>query len=270
MEMLSDPVSTRAVEYLSPPAEVSMADSWFEIASIAHFWIERRFRVLQTLAGELIPSAREMAEIGCGHGLLQRQIEDTYNRTVTGLDLNEYALKRNQSKHSRVCCYDILQRHAAFQLKFDVIFLFDVLEHIADEDNFLQALLFHLAPQGKLVISVPAGPWAYSQYDTAAGHIRRYAFGSIRKTAARNQLAIQKWTYWGLPLVPALAARKLWLASRRERDDVIKTGFDSRAPWINRALGAWSRCEVIPQTFLGTSLMAVLTREITGNQHASR
>jgi len=261
VKITSDAEPQRTVEYLSPPAKVSVADSWFGIAAIAHFWIQRRFRVLRDLAGEFILSAQEMAEIGCGHGLLQRQIEDAYARTVTGFDLNEYALKRNLSTQSRVCCYDIFQRNVAFREKFDLIFLFDVLEHITDEDGFLGALLFHLAPQGKLVINVPAGLWAFSSYDTAAGHVRRYVFGSIRKTVIRNRLMIRSWTYWGAPLLPILAVRKLWLIREHDRDKTIKTGFDSRAPWINQALGALSRCEVIPQRFLGTSLMAVVERE---------
>ena len=52
-----------------------MADRWFEIAAIDHFWIRRRFEVFQRLAGGLIANAPEIVEIGCGHGLLQMQIE---------------------------------------------------------------------------------------------------------------------------------------------------------------------------------------------------
>jgi hypothetical protein len=51
----------RKIAYLSPPAEVSMADRWFEIASTDHFWVRRRFDVLQRLAGDSIASAKEMA-----------------------------------------------------------------------------------------------------------------------------------------------------------------------------------------------------------------
>src|ERR1700690_621622 len=124
--------SPRKIEYLSPAAKVSMADRWFEIASVDHFWVRRRFEVLKRLENSLIAGAREMAEIGCGHGLLQRQIEDAFNREITGFDLNDYALKQNVSRRSRVCCYDIFQRNPALHEKYDAIFLFDVLEHIAD------------------------------------------------------------------------------------------------------------------------------------------
>jgi SAM-dependent methyltransferase len=250
--------SGRAITYLSSPCAVSMADRWFEIATVDHFWVRRRFEVLERLADSLIPGAREMAEIGCGHGLLQRQIEEAYGREVTGFDLNEFALKQNLSRLSNVCCYDIHQQHPSLRERFDLVFLFDVLEHMTDEDRFLRALVFHLAPGGKLVVNVPAGRWAYSAYDQAAGHRRRYSIRTLQEAAARNHLRIAKWTYWGLPLVPSLLFRKLWLLGRRDQDKVISAGFSPRGKALNRLLSWVATCELIPQSFLGTSIMAVL------------
>jgi cyclopropane fatty-acyl-phospholipid synthase-like methyltransferase len=235
-----------------------MADRWFEIAAVDHFWIRRRFEVLKRLAGNLIAEARDIAEIGCGHGLLQLQIEEAYVREVTGFDLNEVALKRNVSRHSAINCYDIHQKIPELRGKFDLILLFDVLEHMADEDSFLNALLFHLAPGGKLIVNVPAGMWAFSPYDVAAGHVRRYSIRSLRDTATRSNLEVKNWTYWGLPLTPTLLLRKLWLSGKRDQDKVISTGFDPRSSFVNQLLGIISKCEPIPQKFLGTSLLAVL------------
>lgn len=251
-------ISERTITYLSAPAEVSMADRWFEIAAIDHFWIRRRFEVLQRVAGSLIAGAREIAEIGCGHGLLQLQIEEAYGREVTGFDLNEIALKQNVSRRSPVNCYDIHQRIPALRGRFDLILLFDVLEHISDEDSFLSALLFHLAPGGKVIVNVPAGMWAFSPYDVAAGHVRRYSIRSLRDSATRSNLEVKKWTYWGLPLAPTLLLRKLWLLGKKDQDKIISTGFDPRSPLINQLLGIISKCEPLPQKLLGTSLLAVL------------
>ena len=249
---------SRTLTYRSSPAEVSMADWWFEVATIDHFWIHRRFEVLRRLAGGLIPRAAEIAEIGCGHGLLQRQIEEAYGREVTGFDLNEFALKQSLTRLSNVCCYDIHQQDPSLRELFDLVFLFDVLEHMADEDRFLRALRFHLNPGGKLVVNVPAGSWAYSSYDEAAGHVRRYSIRSLQEAAARNHLRIAKWTYWGLPLVPTLLLRKLWLLGKQGKDKIISAGFSPRTKALNRLLALLSKCEPIPQTFLGTSIMAVL------------
>ena len=236
-----------------------MADHWFAISSTDHFWVRRRFAVLQRLAGQRISGAREMAEFGCGHGLLQRQIEDAYGREVTGFDLNECALRQSASRLSRVCCYNILQRDPALHKRFDVILLFDVLEHISDEQQFLRALSFHLAPGGTLIINVPAGQWAWSPYDVADGHLRRYSFETLQRTVCASDFSLIAWSYWGLPLVPAVLLRKLWLRSERDQDKIIAAGFDSRSPAINKMMGLISRCEWLPQKVLGTSLMAVFS-----------
>jgi SAM-dependent methyltransferase len=253
--------SSRKVEYLSAAAKVSMSDGYFQIAGMDHFWVRRRFQVLQLLAGDVVSGATEIAEIGCGHGLLQRQIEDEYGKEVTGFDLNEYGLKNNMSRISRVCCYDIHQRAEEFQSKFDLVLLFDVLEHIADEEGFVRAILYHLSPRGRLVVSVPAGQWAYSAYDRAAGHVRRYSIDTFRETARIASLELEKWSYWGLPLVPTLMARKLWVGMKQDAREIYSSGFDSRSALINGALGVLSRCEWIPQKLLGTSLMAVLRKK---------
>lgn len=234
-----------------------MADQWYEIASIDHFWIWRRFAVLRQLAYGRIENATEMADIGCGHGLLQRQIEEASGRPVTGFDLNEAALKQNVSQISKVYCYDIFQARQELRQRFDLIFLFDVLEHITDEDVFLRALLFHLAPGGYLIINVPAGQWAYSQYDRAAGHVRRYTIKTLREAPFRNGLELKQWSYWGLPLLPSLLVRKVWLMGQRDQGHVIRAGFAVRTAALNKMMKFLSRGEVIPQTILGTSLMAV-------------
>lgn len=250
--------SAREIVYLSPPAAVSMADRWYDIASVDHFWVRRRFEVLRRLAGPLIGGASEMAEIGCGSGLVQRQIEDHYGRKITGFDLNEYALKRNLSRLSPVCCYNIYERGPTLRGKFDLILLFDVLEHIADEDRFLAAIRHHLAPGGKLIVNVPAGQCLYSAYDRADGHVRRYSFTSLRKAAQRAGFEVSQWSYWGFPLVPLVFLRKLRLAGKRNDDEIITLGFDARSRTVDRCLGLLAQCESVPQHLAGTSLMAVL------------
>lgn len=106
--------------------------------------------------------------------------------------------------------------------------------------------------------NVPAGQWAFSAYDEAAGHVRRYSIQTFGNTAKRNQLKMTKATYWGLPLVPSLIVRKILLMGNHDHDKILKSGFDSRTNAINTLMGLVSRCEMIPQKILGTSLMAVL------------
>ena len=253
-----DTAQVRKIEYLTPPTEVSMSDGYFELASLEHFWVQRRFEVFRKLAGELVSGAREMAEVGCGHGLLQRQVELAYGRGVAGFDLNENGLKQNLSQFSRVICYDIYQKEPGFRERFDLIFLWDVLEHIAQEDSFLEAVRFHLAIGGKAIFNVPAGEWAFSGYDTAAGHCRRYSRDSFFASMQRNGFAVIKWTYWGLPLTPTLLFRKVWLKPHGDQHENYSAGFGNSSGVLNAALGFAAQFEFIPQQIAGTSLMAVV------------
>jgi ubiquinone/menaquinone biosynthesis C-methylase UbiE len=248
---------SRQVEYLSRPAEVSMTDGYFELASLDHFWVRRRFEVFQKLAGGLVQSAKEMADVGCGHGMLQRQVEETYGREVTGFDLNEGGLKRNLSRSSKVCCYDVFEKNPIFKSRFDLIFLWDVIEHIANEDSFLKAVMFHLAPGGNLAVNVPAGRWAFSGYDRAAGHFRRYSHRTLLEALARNGFKVRTWSYWGLPFLPTLAFRKLWLRGEGVQQRAYSTGFAVTGNVVNTLWGVLSHMELIPQKLAGTSVMAV-------------
>src|SRR5712692_1505539 len=116
-------VDAARIRYLTPPQPVSMADQWYDVSSVNHFWVQRRFDVLERITGPVIRSARSLADIGCGQGLLQRQIEDRYDREVDGFDLNEAAMRQTVSRKSRVFCYDVLQRNVEYSRHFDVIFL---------------------------------------------------------------------------------------------------------------------------------------------------
>jgi SAM-dependent methyltransferase len=56
----------------------------------------------------------------------------------------------------------------------DLIYTFNVLEHIADDGGALRALARKLRPSGRLVIYVPAFMVLYSSFDHQIGHLRRY------------------------------------------------------------------------------------------------
>ena len=74
--------AVRTIAYLSSPTPVNMGDWWFEIATSNHFWIRRRFQVMRRLADSVIRNSKRSAEVGCGNGLLQRDIEEYYGIPV--------------------------------------------------------------------------------------------------------------------------------------------------------------------------------------------
>lgn len=71
---------------------------------------------------------------------------------------------------------------AAFKMNsLPAIGLFDVLEHVQDELNFLKELYSSLSPGGILYGTVPAFQILWSHDDIRAGHFRRYSLKKIKK-----------------------------------------------------------------------------------------
>ena len=72
---------------------------------------------------------------------------------------------------------------------FEVVAAFDVVEHCADEALALAELVRVLAPGGRLLLSVPAYQWAWSDHDVRAGHHRRYTRPRLVAAVERRRAA---------------------------------------------------------------------------------
>ena len=244
------------VIYLSDSAAVDMADEWFDIANREHFWIKRRFDVFRALARGIELRGKRIGEIGCGNGLVQQQFAEHYGVTVDGFDLNEYALRNSVAVDQPRYCYNIFDCNPQFAGRYDVLVLFDVLEHIDEETPFLEKVLFHLKEGGLLLINVPAFMAFYSRYDEVLGHHRRYSLAQLHQVCAKVGLEPVAQTYWGLPIVPLLLLRKVWVKGQRDPRLVTRRGYAPPNKAVGASLSIAAKLEPIPQRLLGTSVMA--------------
>jgi 2-polyprenyl-3-methyl-5-hydroxy-6-metoxy-1,4-benzoquinol methylase len=70
---------------------------------------------------------------------------------------------------------------------FDVVLALDVLEHIADDEEFLADVIVPLmGPAGIGLLSVPAHPRLYSDHDRMLEHERRYRPAAFRTLVGRH------------------------------------------------------------------------------------
>jgi SAM-dependent methyltransferase len=91
---------------------------------------------------------------------------------------------------------------------YDVICLFDVLEHIEDEAGAMEWIDDHLAPGGVLLVTVPAYDFLWSHHDDLAQHHRRYTKPALEALLGRRfQVAYA--SYFNTHLFPAIAAVRL-------------------------------------------------------------
>jgi SAM-dependent methyltransferase len=243
---------------LSTSTSLNMAESWHDIASLEHFWIVRRFQVLQKVFALFLQPSIVSCDIGCGRGLLQLQLYRNCGLCADGIDLNEQALE-NHLGLGTLYLYNILERAHELKEKYQMLFLFDVLEHISETDDFLDACSYLLKPGGHVIINVPASSTLYSAYDKAAGHLRRYSIESLRTETSKIGLKDVLYTYWGFTYVPLILLRK-FLYRNGSIEDIIKKGFEVKNRYMNEILLKIGQFEYIPQQFFGSSIMMAVRK----------
>ncbi|MBI5546220.1 MAG: class I SAM-dependent methyltransferase [Deltaproteobacteria bacterium] len=246
------------VELLSEVRRQSFPEEWYDASEESHFWFRWRMRTLSlALADAKVGTNRPLRalDVGCGSGVLAAQLEAATAWSVDATDLNLPALERCRPRRGRTFYYDVTERRAELSGAYDVVILFDLLEHLSDPRAMAKAALAHLKPGGTLLVNVPALPSLTSEYDRAAGHLRRYTRRSLERELDGLGLRTLALRYWGLSLVPLLAARKIVLA--RPGPCTIDRGFRPPLSAINAALCALMRLETwgLRQPPLGTSVL---------------
>jgi SAM-dependent methyltransferase len=96
----------------------------------------------------------DVLEVGCGDGHFLERIKMDAN-TSKGLELNTQAVETAQQKGLDVEAETIQAFAKAYPEAFDVVAMFQVLEHIGDVRTFLESSIACLKPGGKLLIAVP-------------------------------------------------------------------------------------------------------------------
>ena len=74
---------------------------------------------------------------------------------------------------------------------FDTVVCLNVLEHVERDADALERFRDALLPGGRLLLLVPAHPHLYGYYDRAAGHVRRYSKGSLRRLLEGSGFAVE-------------------------------------------------------------------------------
>ncbi len=249
-----------AVTELSAVPASAFPEEWYEIVPEGHFWLDWRFRAFLGQLGALGIS-REVPwrglDVGCGHGMVRRQLEESSAWITDGADLDREGLAQNRTRRGETFVYDIHDRRPEFADRYDFALLFDVLEHIEDRQPFLESVLYHLKPGGWLFLNVPALQSLHSHFDRVMGHVCRYNRRTLRAEARNAGLAVRDLRYWGCAMLPYLVVRKL--ASRRAAParHVIERGVLPPAPWMDRWIRGIMRVETawLRRPLLGTSLL---------------
>lgn len=235
-----------------------------------HFWFRARRRVVAAVLRQLtagLAPGYHVLELGCGNGgMLPVIAECSPGGRVTGMDLYEEGLRHARARCGAACSLvrgDV--RRAPFEEAFEVVGMFDVLEHIADDVAVLADVRRMLAPGGALLLTVPAHMALWSYFDEAAHHARRYAPEELSTKLRQAGFEVEYETQFFRAIYPlAWVGRRVkqmtgWGRSARTMTEqelrvtpglntILDAALRGEARRVGRRAQSWGR---------GTSLLAV-------------
>jgi SAM-dependent methyltransferase len=197
-----------------------------------HWWFAARREVIAALIERHAQSPdTRILEAGCGSGgnlaLLGR-----YGQ-VDAFEYDDIARAHACEKSGLDIRPGALPEAIPFEGKrYDLIGLFDVLEHVEADQASLAALASRLEDGGRLLVTVPALPMLWSAHDERHHHFRRYTRKSLAKAAQAAGLKVTYTSYFNMFLFPLAVAARLAKAITRSN-----TPDDALPPrWLNAAL----------------------------------
>jgi SAM-dependent methyltransferase len=236
-----------------------------------HFWFVSRNFLIETLVTQIVPAFSpdyQVLEVGCGTGNTLRILEQVCREgVVTGVDLYPEAL---QYARRRVACAliagDIYNQ--SLRTSFDLIGLFDVLEHIPDDISTLVRLHEMLLPSGLLCLTVPAHPSLWSYFDEASHHCRRYQLRELNRKLKETGYQVEYISYFMASIFPLVWLKRRLSEVKRQQNIATQSSDDLVAaelrivPGLNQILTWFLKQEArlvgwrwkLP---MGTSIVAI-------------
>jgi len=173
-----------------------------------HFWFVGRRQVVLSALRRAVPDlrSRRLFDVGCGSGGLLDFLSHNGVAVAGACDVYPESLRLVRARLDVPLVRVDEGRPPPLGRGYDLLGMFDVLEHIDDDVGTLRALRESLAPGGALVLTVPAHPRLYDEMDEIAFHRRRYERAGLRRALEQSGFEVRLLSHFMSPLVPILVA----------------------------------------------------------------
>jgi len=131
-----------------------------------HWWFVARRLIVRRIVEQVAPptQTKRIVDIGCGTGGTLASFRNDY--TCAGIDASPtaVALARARVPEAQFVC-GAIHDLPAIARDADVFLLMDVIEHVADDFEFVSQILATAKPGALLLITVPADEALWSAHD---------------------------------------------------------------------------------------------------------
>ena len=243
-----------------------------ELYEARHWWFVGRRRIVGSLLQDRLGTRRDLRilDVGCGTGGMLPLL--AAHGRVTGIDPAPAAIHYAKQRYEGTA--ELLEVDFPHELppgrNYDLVTLFDVLEHLDDDAGALLAVASLLRPGGLLLITVPALSSLWSPHDVINQHRRRYTRGELRQRVEGAGFLLERLSYFNSLLFPAVfSARQLRRRLARKGD--ARSDFRIANYWINDRLadlfGAERHLLKRWNLPLGVSLLALARKPEAGDEN---
>jgi SAM-dependent methyltransferase len=198
-----------------------------------HPWESARASFFERILADarLLDGPRAVLDVGAGDGYLARRLLGALPAGSSVVCLDPHYTDDDLARFADPPAAGLAFARRPPSLRFDVILMLDVIEHVQDDRAFVAGFVGEsLAPAGVLLASVPAWPGLFSRHDRALKHFRRYSPAACRALLAEAGLEVRA---SGGVFHSLLVPRALAVAAERTR---ARLGRDGAAP---ADLGDW-------------------------------
>jgi 2-polyprenyl-3-methyl-5-hydroxy-6-metoxy-1,4-benzoquinol methylase len=220
-----------------------------------HFWFKNRRDVICKAIERHVPKSAKILEIGGGTGYVAAQLRNL-GFAVEMADVHLNGLRYAQKKGiDRLYQFDLF--NPPFREEFDLVCLFDVLEHMRDPFKALKCVKAMLKPKGMAILTVPAHQWLWSRDDVIAGHSKRYTRSELRELFFASGLQSVQIHYFFRAILPVLFLRR-WL--RKDDGSLLKKSEHLEIdihPFFNRLFDLATRMDRFIPNLAGGSILAI-------------
>lgn len=223
------------------------------------YWTDARNMLIHRALVQRGLHRSKVLEIGCGKGVVVRYLRDRgvdcHGCELAAIDVYEGLAPY---VHTGV---DALELPEELRRSFDVVALFDVIEHVSDDAAFLRGIAERFASASTFMITVPSRAEIWSNYDEYYGHQRRYDLAMVERAARDAGLRVveQRYVFHSL-YAPALVQSQLGADREVVVDKLIPKSRAQRA--VHRAMARFLVAEstLLPGRAPGTTILAFLSR----------
>lgn len=205
-------------------------DTCFELEDTS-FWFKHRNRCIVELLNRFPPDGL-FFDIGGGNGCVSLAIQNA-DWPVALLEPGMHGSNNAFRRGIETVVCSTFEDAGFLEGTMPAAGVFDVVEHVPDDLEFLQLLARSLITGGRLYLTVPALGGLWSVEDDDAGHYRRYTCETLRRVVEQAGLKLDYLTYFFTVLpVPIFLMRSLpyRFGARRSAQRVVERSRTEHRP----------------------------------------